>query len=807
MGTNWLKLLAFLLIGCWIPSSLAQDPPGKPSPSSTTDLIVVPQLGQFSAKGIVGKKIGSERDSKQENFSKSNRAGRYSTFGSAPNLSATVKIHNTTAETRLQFHCVNPSQQSISVPIAVPLPKTGKITTKREDFSKVENPIPYAQTEVIPTEKAVGEWQAMAKKLTNPAPIEFCGRPLLRTSPIHLSPGESQPVTVEYAQTLSSKQQRYDYVFPRSESVENTIPWSLNCSIQTDRPISTLYSPTHQVKAKRKSATSFQVELDEQETAQPGTFWLSYLLDQGEDLSATLYTQPDDDTPEADGTFLFLVGLPAQSSKDRAIPRELTLALDRSGSMQGPKMDQVQEAATQVIEGLNDGESFNIITYNNQITSFAEKPVKKTAETLKSALEFIEQVKPRGGTNLNGALLESVRQKPASQTLPIVLFLTDGLPTVGETAEVKIRDVIAKQNPYQRRIFTVGVGVDVNTPLLETIANETRAQPTFVLPSENVKTKVSQLFDSLERPVLADNELDILNTEGRPIPDRVRDVYPNPLPDLFKDDHLVVLGRYRGTEPLTFRLEGNYLGKKKTFQFTFPLKDQPSYPFVSRLWATKKIAALVQEIRKSGANADPYVILTNPKQDAGLKSKASDILKLTTRYGIVTEYTAFLAKDDYGWMTRREQLDTAYRNFDERAVKTRVGLSSVNQSINNTVLQQQYRLNGGNYYFDANMKQVAVTNVQQLGKSTFFRRGTTWVDARLVDRPNLTPKNVISFGSTEYDALLKQLVAKGEHTPLSLSGNILMEIDKQPVLIRAPKSSDPFTGTPNANDAAKSPKK
>ncbi|MCA9072010.1 MAG: hypothetical protein KDA84_23945, partial [Planctomycetaceae bacterium] len=221
----------------------------------------------------------------------------------------------------------------------------------------------------------------------------------------------------------------------------------------------------------------------------------------------------------------------------------------------------------------------------------------------------------------------------------------------------------------------------------------------------------------------------------------------------------------------------------------------------------KKIASLVQEIRKSGANADPYVILTNPKQDPQLKSKAEEVLKLTTRYGIFTEYTAFLVKDDNRLMNRSEQLEQTYRNFDERAVKTRVGLSSVNQSINNTVLQRQYWLNGSNYFFDANMKRVAVPNVQQSGNGTFFRQGSTWVDARLVGRPNLTPKKVVPFGSPEYEQLVNQLVTKGEHTPLSLNGRVLIEIDNQPILIQTPVNANLFAAPPAVSETNKAPKK
>lgn len=791
-----------LIFACFLQTGFGQEPPSPSQETVRAETLVVPQLRAIPS--------GNEtRDLSGIPGGRADVAAEFKGLGTAgggngrimvPSVSADVKIKNSLADTRLDFRCVNPGNQSVNAPIAVPLPRSYKESKQNSPGSENSN-------EMLSAKEALPVWRNLAKSLANPAPLEFCGSPLLRTSPIDLSPGESQPVAIEYAQTLSQQGPRFDYVLPKSESVQNTAPWTLRADVSCDRPISTIYCPSHKIKAKRTSPNTFHVELDAEETTQPGSFRLSYLIDKGTGLSATLFTQPDDATPQADGTFLFLAGGPATGSLGKAIPRELTLALDRSGSMQGAKIDHVKDAATQLIEQLNDGESFNIISYNDQIETFADKPVPKTRETLAEALEFIDNVRPRGGTNLHGALLESVRQKPVANTLPIVLFLTDGLPTVGETAEVKIREVVAEQNPFNRRIFTVGVGVDVNTPLLETIAGETRAEPSFVLPNDDVKTKLAQIFQKVQRPILADARLEFLAADGSSAADRVSDVFPDPLPDLFQDDHLIVLGRYTGTEPLTFQITGNFLGDRVTKDFTFPLDKQPAYPFVSRLWATQKIAALVHEIRKSGANADPYVILTNPTQDPKLKAQAEEILKLTRRYGILTEYTAFLAKDGLQDLSQREQVEMAYRNFDERAVKTRVGLSSVNQSINNSLLKQNYFLNGANYYWDKNMRRVGIPNVQQMEGGAYFLRGTTWIDGRLVDRPNLTPNRTVQFGTPAYEKLVNRLVENGEHTPLSLEGNVLIEIDKQPVLIQAPQAATTPMAPAHTGTAKQVPKR
>ncbi len=157
------------------------------------------------------------------------------------------------------------------------------------------------------------------------------------------------------------------------------------------------------------------------------------------------------------------------------------------------------------------------------------------------------------------------------------------------------------------------------------------------------------------------------------------------------------------------------------------------------------------------------MILTNPKQRSKTQVEGErNSPAPTTRYGILTEYTAFLAQDSHRSLNQTEQIDMAYRNFDERAVKTRVGLSSVNQSINNTIQQRQHFLNGGNYYWDANMRLVTVPNVRQLSNGAFFLQGSTWVDGRLVGRPNVAPQEIVPFESAAYEKLLNQLTILGE---------------------------------------------
>ena len=515
-----------------------------------------------------------------------------------------------------------------------------------------------------------------------------------------------------------------------------------------------------------------------------GPFRLSYLLQSG-DLTASLFAYPDPGV--GGGYFLLLAGLPPRP-KDQAssaIKREITLVIDRSGSMNGKKLKQVKAAALQVLSGLEPGEAFNLIVYNEAVDAFSSGPVIKTEASITKAREWIESIRSRGGTNIHDALVEALRSKPIKGMLPIVLFLTDGLPTIGQTSEKAIRRLALKSNQAKRRIFTFGVGVDVNTPLLEKIASETRAFSTFVLPDEDVEVKVSKVFKGLCGPVLAEPEVKFAGKFGR-----VRDLLPARLPDLFEGDQLVLLGNYLGERPLSFVVSGNYLGKSRAFKFSFDMsKATTRNSFVPRLWASRKIAVLVEEIRSSGADVDRLSIGRTPPTDPRFKELVDEIVKLSTEFGILTEYTAFLAREGTDLGQRDRVMRQARFNFQQRAVQTRSGLSSVNQEINNKYQSRQQVLNPSNVYYDANMNRVSTSNVQQVGDRAFYRRGSRWVDSRVVNQEgSIRPTRTISFGSKEFKQLAERLAREGRQGSISLRGDILMVVDGKPILIKGPST-------------------
>lgn len=713
-------------------------------------------------------------------------------------VNARVGIVEQVATTTIDVAIQNNSNRRQEAEVLLPVPD--KAVVRGFDF---EGKGAEPSAELLPRDEARRIYDDIVRQTRDPALLEFIGYNLVRSSVFPVEANGKQKVRLVYEHILPADGPRVDYILPRTESVQYNVPWEVTVSIKSKQPVSTVYSPSHKIQTARENDKHVVAKIAPDAVREPGVFRLSYLVEQ-EGVTASMFAYPD--PKNGGGYFLLLAGLPAKPEnfdKEHGIKREVTLVIDRSGSMNGEKLDQVKEAALQVIAGLNDGEAFNLIVYNEAVELFAKQPVIKNDETTEAARAYIKAIKARGGTNIHDAVLEALRPKPVKGFLPIVLFLTDGLPTVGQTSEKAIRDTALKGNRHERRIFTFGVGADVNTPLLEKIAFETRATPTFVLPSEDVEVKVSYVFKRLAGPVLAGTDVDTIDENGKAAPGRVMDVLPTTLPDLFDGDQLVLIGRYVGDKPVHFQIKGNYLGTDKAFKFTFnPDKATTRNAYVPRLWASRKIADLIDEIRNMGADTGGYGQqpgVATPS-DPRLKELIDEVVRLSTEFGILTEYTAFLAREGTDLNNKCLVLEQARLNFVNRAWMCRSGIASINQDVNNTILKQQTYLNGRNEFLDANLDRVGISTVQQVNDKAFYRRGGAWIDSELVDKENKDAK-VIEFGSPQFNELVDKLTTAGRNGCVSLQGDVLLNVDGQAVLIKATKVADAAKQAPPKDGA------
>lgn len=722
-------------------------------------------------------------------------------------VSADINIIEQVATTKLTISLNNPSNRQQEAELLVPVPDGAAV--RGFDFVGSAK---ESTAKLLPKAEAKAIYQSIVSKQRDPALLEFVGYNLIRSSVFPVPAKGTQKVLLIYENILTADGERIDYALPRSDSFEaSATPWKITTNIRTKKPLVTIYSPTHEITSERASDNQAKTTVKGGGKIEPGAFRLSFLTEKS-GVTATLMAYPD---PKIDGGyFLLLAGVPADArrTKEQGIKREVTIVIDRSGSMQGEKFKQAQAAALQIISGLEDGETFNIIDYSDSIATFSANAVVKNAKNATEARKYVNSLRADGGTNIHDALVEALKQKPAEKSLPLVLFLTDGLPTVGVVGETAIRNDTKLSNTYKRRIFTFGVGFDVNAPLLTALANESRSASTFVLPNEDVEVKVSQVFRRLSGPVLAEPTLTTLDVSNAVDTRSVRELQPAELNDVFEGDQIVLMGQYRGSGALKFRLEGNYLGEQQTFQFEFDLsKSTTRNSFVPRLWASRKIARLIDQISQAGADNDSMAAITSSRIPPRMASSASirvpptsssvplavdprikelvdEIVRLSTEFGILTEYTSFLALDGTDFSNRADISRQATDNFVNRAQMTRSGMGGVNQQMNTNAQSSQVSMNRSNFFLDSRMQRVEITNVQQIQDRTFFRRDNRWVDARLLEREKeIKPDKTIEFGTKEFDEFVEKLVSEGRQSLLALKTDLLLLQDGKIILVKMPK--------------------
>lgn len=695
---------------------------------------------------------------------------------------ARVRILDRAASTELEFELHNPSASQQEAVLLMPVPDGAAIGEFAFEGAAAE---PTAK--VLPREEARRLYDEITRKMRDPALLEFADWRCLRSSVFPVPAGGRQKIRLRYDHVCEIDGNRVDYVLPRSEMLTSDVPWTIAVSLRSAHEIRMVYSPSHELVERVVSPHERTVRVTATSSREPGSFRLGFVTGEDPDRpSASLFAYPDPTI--GGGYFLLLAGAPrAEASK--ALRREVTVALDRSGSMAGRKLEQAKAAALQVIEGLDDGEGLQLIDYGNSVGTCFPQPVVKSAETMQRARQWLEQLRPHGGTNLHDALLEALRAPALPETLPLVLFLTDGIPTVGPTREADLHVLVAKGNPHQRRVFCFGVGHDVNAPLLDHIAEVTRAVTTYVLPDEDVETRVAGLFRRLGQPTLAGPALSTIDAQGHEVA-RLAEVLPIRLPDLFAGDQMVVLGQYRGEDDLCFWLTGQGPGGASSFRFTLPVRSASTkHAFVPRLWASRQIAFLVDELRQRGADLGAPLAAGRPDPftDPRLRELRDEILRLSTRFGVLSEYTSFLATEgsDLGdWGSLVTSCQTVLQN---RAVDVRSGAGAVNQGANLWAQKTQLRANYFNGYLDQDFKVVQTVAVQQVRDCAFYKRGDRWIDSRSVLGKRVEPDEQVEFGSPRYLEVQQALQLQGRAAVLSLQGEVLLQLDGRNVLVTSPR--------------------
>ena len=685
-----------------------------------------------------------------------------------------ARIVDQVAQVQVTQSFVNTGSAQMEVSFVFPLPYDGAIDrmTFMVDGKEYD-------AKILRKEEARRIYEGYVRRNQDPALLEWVGYGMFQTSVFPVPPGAERKVTLKFSQLLKKDHQLTDLMIPLSTAKYTSAPvekLAINVAIETAAELKSVYSPTHAINVQRPDNKHATVKFEATNTIPTSDFRVLFDTVDGK-LGASLISYRPDAGDE--GFFLLLASPEVKADNDERPAKTVIFVVDRSGSMSGKKIEQAKEALKFVLNNLREGDTFNIVAYDSAVEAFKPELQKYDDESRKAALGFVDGLYAGGSTNIDGALTSALGMIKDDSRPNYILFLTDGLPTAGETNEAKIVANTKQNNKLRVRMVNFGVGYDLNSRLLDRLSRENFGQSEFVRPDENIEAHVSRLYSKMSSPVMTGVAVKVdVDAAGEGA--ATNRVYPKEVYDIFAGEQLVMVGRYKKSGGAKVIVTGKVGGAERKFDFPGTLVEKSndqSYAFVEKLWAMRRIGEIIDELDLKGKNDE----LIN------------ELVGLSTKHGILTPYTSYLADENAPAVRladARYHFDFARREVDRLAETD--GLQGVAQRAEKRSLQaadqpaaaaapafggavplgeaeSRARGAGGagaisgarvsNAYRDISSdKEIVATGVQNAGKETLYKRGNRWYanNAKDVDPEKKDAKvKFVERFSDEYFALVR----------------------------------------------------
>ena len=607
-----------------------------------------------------------------------------------------IKIDNQVAQTAVDQVFINNYHRDIEGTYIFPIPEHASISRFSMFVGGEE-----IKGKILDKDEARRIYQDIVRRKKDPALLEYFKDGMFKASVYPIPAHGETRIKLYYSEILKLSGGICGYHYTLNTEKFSKDPLQsvkVNLKINSKMPIKSIYSPSHNIRIEKEDDHHAKVTYVEENTRPDKDFFLYYTVSE-KDIGFNLLPFEDE---EHQGYFLAMISPQVEVPADKTSRKNIIFILDTSGSMKGEKIKQAKGALSFCLNSLNEGDRFNIIDFDDEIKSFKTELVRADHQNIREALSFVDRCEADGGTNINDALHTGLRQIEDRGKASFIIFLTDGLPTVGETDINNILANVKKANRSTTRLFVFGVGYDVNTRLLDRLAQDNHATSDYVRPSEDIEVKVSGFFKKVSHPILTDIRLSFSDVE-------VYDLYPKELPDIFKGSQLLVLGKYKNGGHTGVTLMGSTQGDTRRFNYEINFSPDDRYDFIPRLWATRRIGYLIDQLRLHGHS----------------KELVDEVVRLSKKYGIITEYTSFLVDADYR-LAAHELAPQAAENLQGR-LKKQVGAGAVSQAKALRTMSEAAQ--SPQMYIDAEGREQRINKIVQIGARTFFNKNGLWVDS------------------------------------------------------------------------------
>jgi Ca-activated chloride channel family protein len=662
-------------------------------------------------------------------------------------------IDNMIAVTSVDQEFYNPTAQRLEGYYLFPIPENAIIGKFNMYIDGKET-----EAELLDAAKARQVYEEIVRKLIDPALLEYYGKGMFKARIFPLDPHSVKRVKISYRETLEKNNGTVGYTYPLNTEKFSSAPVkdvTIKVSLTTSGRLKNAYCPSHETEIIRKSSHEAAIGYESHNTTPDKDFSFYYTTDSSK-FGISLLTQRESGN---DGYFFLNISPDYDIEKNDIEEKDITFILDVSGSMAGKKLEQAKAALHFCVANLNTEDRFEIVRFSTEAEALFGKLTTADSIERNKAYKFISDLRAIGGTNIEEALRLAFAVKTNSNRPYMIIFITDGKPTIGKTGEDELVAMLQTANSAKTRVFTFGIGDEINTHLLDKLTDITSAYRTYVTPDEDIEVKVSDLYTKVQSPLFTDLSIDF----GNQIDARL--LYPKTLPDLFRGSTITLLGRYRGHGLTDITLKGRVHGQKKeiVYKAEFP-ESKNNNLFISALWAARRIGFLLDQIRLNGTD----------------KELVDEVTSLAKTYGIVTPYTSFLIVEDDDLMVQQKRIREEDRSLsstlrgsgsgfveekkqDFEAMKSKSGAPSTRassevQALTNSANTDQIKENQKrlNYKSKDGVTRNITQQVKFIQGRAFYNNGTNWMDIEVQKQSEQIKKHRIKYGNSEYFDLLKQ---------------------------------------------------
>jgi len=555
-----------------------------------------------------------------------------------------VTINNGVAVTEVTQVFVNTENRVVEALYTFPVPNSASVA----NFSMWINGKEMIG-EVVEKQRAREIYESYKRTRRDPGLLEQVDYKRFEMRIFPIAAGAEQRVKIEYYQELDFDHDWATYVYPLSTVSQTGLDeattgrFSCTLEVKSEVPIVKMQSPSHgdQFVVARHTDNYHQASLEAHGGDLSRDIVIAYHVERPH-TGVDLITSKE---PTEDGYFL-LTFTAGKELAELNKGMDYVFILDVSGSMaHDGKLRLSRESLAAFVESLGAEDRFEVMTFNVQASTLFGDLAAAGDETKRQAGKFLDSQQARGGTMLAPAVNAAYGYRDADRTLNVVI-LSDGMTEQAESRQ--LAQLIASR-PSGSRVFSIGVGNEVNRPLLRQLAEEAGGLAAFISHGDDFQRQAQAFRRKLMRPAASNVKITFDGAD-------VYDVQPSHLPDLYHGAPVRMYGRYRTGGTVKVSIDADVMGAplSQTAQVELP-KDDPRNPQIERMWAWHQVQELTKKVTPGSSN-QPVV---------------DEILRLCEGYSITSPYASFIVLENDGeyrrWKIERRNVTRIQRDRQAQA--------------------------------------------------------------------------------------------------------------------------------------------